>query len=71
MNDATWVLCLDARDYEVSLVARRLYRTVPDPDAENDGWIRVIDETGEDYLFPRDRFAPVNLPREVLDRLAS
>ena len=40
----------------------KLYEVVPDSEAERDGMIRVIDESGEDYLFPSHRFVPVELP---------
>lgn len=43
--------------YPAALEAGRLYSVVPDGDAEREGMIRVIDESGEDYLYPADRFA--------------
>ena len=71
MNPRRYVLCLSEGDWPVSLNVRHLYETLPDPDAESTGMIRVIDETGEDYLYPKELFAPVHLPQDVLDRLAS
>ncbi len=67
----TWALCLGNRGYKVSLIVRRLYQTIEDPEAEAHGMIRVIDESGEDCLFPQRLFAPLVLPKEVQQRLAS
>ncbi len=44
---------------------RKVYRVLPDARAAKDGLIRVIDESGEDYLYPADYFVPVELPREA------
>lgn len=50
-----------AEDLEV----RKVYRILPDTRAAKDGYVRVIDESGEDYLYPTDYFVPVELPREA------
>jgi hypothetical protein len=47
------------------LELHKIYRVVPDADAARDGDLRVIDESGEDYLYPSDWFAPVELPGRV------
>jgi hypothetical protein len=60
-----FVICVENEDYEVSLERRKIYEAIPDLDAEKHGQIRVIDESGEDYLFPREYFVPVNLPEET------
>jgi hypothetical protein len=60
-----FVICVENEDYEVSLERRKIYEALPDPDAEKHGQIRVIDESGEDYLFPREYFVAVNLPEET------
>lgn len=52
------VTCVDNGGYEASLERQATYVRVPDPQAEQDGLIRVIDESGEDYLYPSDLFAP-------------
>ena len=59
-----FVLCLDNKDYEGSLILGKIYRVLPesDPRAAEDGLIRIIDETGEDYLYDRDHFVFVDLP---------
>ncbi len=49
----------------MSLVVRRLYERIPDSEAEAHKLFRVIDETGEDYLFPADLFVPIEVPKAV------
>ncbi len=60
-----FVVCIDNRDYPASLELHKIYRVLPDEDAAEDGDIRVVDESGEDYLYPADRFAEVELPQAV------
>jgi hypothetical protein len=57
-----FVVCLRNKGYEVSLERRKIYQVLPDPDAANHKQIRVIDESGEDYLYPQNFFAPIELP---------
>jgi hypothetical protein len=56
------VLCLKNDGYEVSLERRKIYKRIPDREAEMHGQLRVVDESGEDYLYPADFFAAVSLP---------
>ena len=63
------VLCLRNRGYEVSLERRKLYQVLPDRDAEKHGQLRVIDESGEDYLYPASFFAFVKLPPTIRRRV--
>ena len=57
-----YVVCIKGDDeYHFSLKFRSIYRVLPDAVAAKHGWIRVIDETGEDYLYPRSRFEAVDL----------
>jgi len=60
-----FAVCVRNSGYETSLELRKLYEMVPDPDAERDGMIRVIDESGEDYLFPAANFVKAPLPPAV------
>ncbi len=60
-----YVLCVSNENYPASLEARKIYPCVPDPQAEAHGQIRVIDESGEDYLYPRDLFLPIEIPEEA------
>ncbi len=59
------VLCLRNDGYEVSLERRKIYPALPDRDAAKHGQIRVIDESGEDYLYPAKFFAPIKLTRTL------
>ncbi|HEY8021586.1 MAG TPA: hypothetical protein VIH93_10815, partial [Thermoanaerobaculia bacterium] len=63
MSDETFVLCVDNAGYEASLEPRKVYRAIDDPSAEKHGMIRVVDESGEDYLFPARLFVPIAVPR--------
>jgi hypothetical protein len=55
-------ICLDNSGYEVSLEKRKIYVGVPDARAERLGHIRIVDESGESYLYPADRFIAAELP---------
>lgn len=57
-----FVLCLRNTGYEVSLERRKIYQVLPDRTAAAHQQVRVIDESGEDYLFPASYFLPINLP---------
>jgi hypothetical protein len=59
------VICVDNSGYEVSLERRKIYVALPDADAERLGQIRVIDESGEDYLYPKNAFVEVALPQPI------
>ena len=60
-----FAVCIRNVGNEASLELRKLYEVVPDPDAEQDGMLRVIDESGEDYLFPASFFVLAPLPSSV------
>ena len=64
-----FALCLDNAGNEASLILGKVYRIMPDARAAKDDLIRVIDESGEDYLFAKDQFAFVNLPQAVKRRM--
>lgn len=63
--DVRFAICLSNEGYAASLELHKLYRILPDADGAVHGQVRVIDESGEDYLYPADCFAEVPLPREV------
>lgn len=67
---AQFVVCVKNDDYPVSLEVRKIYRALPEEAAEAHGLMRVIDESGEDYLYPADYFALIELPREIVDALS-
>ena len=60
-----FVLCIDNTDYEASLITRKVYEVISDEQAEKDDLIRVIDESGEDYLYHISHFVFIHLPAEV------
>ena len=60
-----YAVCLRNGGFAASLEVRKLYRVISDPDAEADGLIRVIDESGEDYLYPSRLFRKLALPTDV------
>ena len=64
----SFALCIENKDCE-DLEKRKIYQMLPDEDADKEGYIRVIDESGEDYLYPRSYFIAVQLPREAQEAL--
>ena len=66
----SYVVCLENSGYPASLELRKIYRRISDPKAEEDGFVRVVDESGEDYLYPSRFFAQITLPEEVDKALA-
>ncbi len=69
-NAPQFVVCIDNRENEASLEFGKIYKVVPDPDAESEGLLRIIDESGEDYGFAAARFYRVHLPAP-LERMLS
>ena len=59
------VVCVDNSGYEAALERRKLYALLPDADAEGRGLLRIIDESGEDYLYPASNFHKIHLPAAV------
>jgi hypothetical protein len=57
-----WVMCVENADYQASLELRKVYRVVADRSAARMKMIRVVDESGKDYLYPQTSFVPVELP---------
>ncbi|HEV2418924.1 MAG TPA: hypothetical protein VGX94_14100 [Terriglobia bacterium] len=60
-----FVLCIWNEEGETDLEVLKVYRQLPDQEAETEGMIRVIDESGEDYLYPQKYFIPLELPKSV------
>ncbi len=58
-------VCINNEDYPASLEKRKVYVTLRDPAAEKKGLLRIIDESGNDYLYPRSYFRPIALPTAV------
>jgi hypothetical protein len=64
-----FLLCIDNEGYEASLEMRKLYEMIPDKEAERHNQVRIIDESGEDYLYPAKFFAPVRLSMQTKNRI--
>lgn len=60
-----FVICLRNKGFEASLEPLKIYRHLLDRDAEKHKLIRVVDESGEDYLFPASFFKPIELPQPI------
>jgi hypothetical protein len=64
-RELQFVVCVKNKDYPASLELRKLYQVVADETAAKLHQIRVIDESGEDYLYPEEYFVPVQLPQSA------
>ena len=64
-DPADYVVCVDNADYPASLELHKIYRTLPDERALAEGDLRVVDESGDDYLFPASSFVAINPPELV------
>lgn len=60
-----FALCLDNTGYKASLIPRKIYEIIPDERAAQDDFVRVIDESGEDYLYRAGHFVLIELAKEV------
>jgi hypothetical protein len=60
-----FVLCIDNKGYAASLIPRKIYEVIPDKQAAQDNLIRVVDESGEDYLFDKSHFVSIDLSQEI------
>ena len=65
VSEKRFAVCLKNKGYEVSLEPRKIYQVLPDPDATKHRQLRIIDESGEDYLFPESYFAAIELPKPL------
>jgi hypothetical protein len=65
-----FVVCVKNENYPASLEVRKIYKTLPDPQAAQHQMIRVVDESDEDYLYPMDYFVSIEMPQVALDALA-
>jgi len=60
-----FVICVDNKGYKASLEKRKIYLALSDAVALKHGQVRVIDESGEDYLFPKSLFLPITVPASL------
>jgi hypothetical protein len=63
--NANFAVCIETGDYAASLERWKVYRVLPDDDARAHLQLRVVDESGEDYLYPERYFQPIRLPSEL------
>ena len=63
--ETRFVVCIKNEGYPASLELRKIYQVIPDARAVEHEYIRIIDESGEDYLYPVDYFVPIELPQDV------
>ncbi len=68
-TDRRFAVCVKNDGDEASLERNKLYVILPDPDADREGDVRVVDESGEDYLYPAQWFVPLEVPKAVEDSL--
>jgi hypothetical protein len=64
-----FALCVDNREYEASLVLGKVYPILPDARAARDDLVRIVDESGEDYLYHKSHFVFVDLPKAVARKI--
>ena len=64
-----YMICIDNNGYEASLEIKKIYEVIADRPADKHHQLRVIDESGEDYLYPESFFAPVKLPSATKEKL--
>ncbi len=65
MQANSFAICINNKGYEASLEFGKIYQVVADKDAEAEGLIRIIDESGEDYGYSLERFHAVTLPQNL------
>lgn len=70
LSQPSLIVCVDNTDYPASLERRKIYEVLPDAQAAEHSLVRVVDESGEDYLYPSDYFIAVELPQPVQQALA-
>ena len=71
MKPATkpFAICIDDTDYKASLIRGKVYQILRDPKAAKDDFVRIVDESGEDYLYHRSHFVFVDFPAAVKKKL--
>ena len=67
----SFALCVDNTDYKASLISGKVYRIIPDPQAAKDDLVRIVDESGEDYLYHKSHFVFVDFPRANAKKIRS
>ena len=65
VSERKFAVCIYNEGYPASLELHKIYRVLPDAEAEREGDLRIVDESGEDYLYPADWFVPIQVPEKV------
>ncbi|HEX6899988.1 MAG TPA: hypothetical protein VF789_09760 [Thermoanaerobaculia bacterium] len=65
----SFAVCIRNEGYPASLEVRKIYEVLPDLSAASHHMVRVVDESGEDYLYPESLFAPIELPQSLQEAL--
>jgi hypothetical protein len=60
-----FAVCIKNKGYEASLERGKVYRLIPDAEAARHGYVRIVDESGEDYGYSADRFIAIDLPKPL------
>ncbi|MCA1630541.1 MAG: hypothetical protein LC785_03315 [Acidobacteria bacterium] len=68
-TESRFVVCINDGGYPDDLKVRTIYQVLPDEAAARSSYLRIVDETGEDYLYPAALFVPIDLPREAQEAL--
>jgi hypothetical protein len=63
--NAKFVMCINNKNYEDDLTLHKVYKVISSDKEEAGGWVRIVDESGEDYLYSALHFVPVQLPEEA------
>ncbi len=71
MKQYRFAICIKNEGYEASLEFRKIYDVLEDQEAESHGLMRVVDESGDDYLFPKDFFVPIELPSPIRTHISN
>ena len=66
-----FALCVDNADYKASLILGKVFRVITDPQAAKDDLVRIVDESGEDYLFHKSLFVFVDFPKAIAKKIRS
>jgi hypothetical protein len=71
LKERQFVVCIDDGGYPASLEPRKIYEVLPDPEGAKHDQRRVIDESGEDYLYPQSLFLDIQLPKRIAEAIVS
>ena len=64
-SQVRFAVCINNKGYEASLEVGKLYRVIPDQEAERRGYVRIVDESGEDHGYSEDRFFSIDVPKPL------